>query len=180
MSLHHVYFVLYFRPWARSITMGHDSYHCQKYQNSVAFPVQRQPGKGNFVGSVVSLNNSIQFTEKYECPMACRPKNHSDWAFCWTWRPIFSFKRYLWYFSNKKMNICVMICTQIWFFQFWKCLNFSYSSIALDLSSLDVFGERSKFFKNPGNNTKFSVKTNLKLFYWRLAVGDEKAKFPAN
>ena len=46
------------------------------------FSSRRNHGIGNFVGSVISLNNSIPFTNEYQCPEACRPKNHTDWLYC--------------------------------------------------------------------------------------------------
>jgi len=69
-------------PWARSIAMSHDAYKCRRFSGTQPFPSRRNHGIGNFVGSVISLNNSIPFTNEYQCPEACRPKNHTDWLYC--------------------------------------------------------------------------------------------------
>ena len=33
--------------------MSHDSYTCRKFPDTTAFPTKREPGVGNYVGSVV-------------------------------------------------------------------------------------------------------------------------------
>ena len=48
------------RPWAQHNTMAHDSYFCKKYQGIVRpYLSQRLSGKGNFVGAIVTNDNSI-------------------------------------------------------------------------------------------------------------------------
>ena len=42
--------------------MSHDSYTCRKFPDTTAFPTKREPGVGNYVGSVVrdaSLQNRL-------------------------------------------------------------------------------------------------------------------------
>ncbi len=46
-------------PWAKKKALAHDSYHCKKFPNTSPFPVQRQEGIGNYVGSVVTLNATL-------------------------------------------------------------------------------------------------------------------------
>lgn len=69
-------------PWAHSVAMSHDAYSCQEFSNSSPFPTQRQAGVGNFIGSVIAINNSIPFEPKFECPETCRPPEHQDWIYC--------------------------------------------------------------------------------------------------
>ncbi len=69
-------------PWAKRLTMTHDSYLCKKYSYTSPFPTQRVEGVGNYVGSVVSLNATLKFVQGSECPIKCRPKNHKDWIYC--------------------------------------------------------------------------------------------------
>ena len=72
----------YIWPWAKDLAMVHDSYHCNKYRNTVPFPTQRLDEDCNFVGCIPELKSRITFTKKNECPMKCRPKNHLDWKYC--------------------------------------------------------------------------------------------------
>jgi len=66
-------------PWAKKHSFSHDSYNCKRFSYCHPFPTQRQPDSvGNFVGSVVSLNNTINLP----CPAKCRPKQHQDWLLC--------------------------------------------------------------------------------------------------
>ena len=37
---------------------------------------------GNFVGSIIQMENTISFIEENECPKMCRPPEHQDWRFC--------------------------------------------------------------------------------------------------
>uniref|UniRef100_A0A0K2TR23 Uncharacterized protein n=1 Tax=Lepeophtheirus salmonis TaxID=72036 RepID=A0A0K2TR23_LEPSM len=72
----------YIWPLAGVHGLSHDSYFCQTYKDSIPFPTQRRNGILNFVGAVADINNTIVFTEKNECPYACRPKDHKEWAYC--------------------------------------------------------------------------------------------------
>jgi hypothetical protein len=70
---HHVY------PLVRNNVLSHDSYLCGNYEKSSSpFPSRRM---GNcFVGNPSECNpiNGIS----PECPIKCRPKNHTDWKYC--------------------------------------------------------------------------------------------------
>jgi len=68
----------YVWPWAKKIALIHDSYTCKQFSYTHPFPTQRQLGIGNYVGSVLALNASID----EPCPEKCRPKNHKDWILC--------------------------------------------------------------------------------------------------
>jgi len=68
----------YVWPWAKKIAMVHDSYTCKRFSYTRPFPTQRLKGVGNYVGSVVSLQAEVTS----ECPVKCRPKNHTDWKTC--------------------------------------------------------------------------------------------------
>ena len=68
----------YVWPWAKDISIAHDSYLCKNYPFTKAFPTQRRNEPNNFVGSVVSENANLW----QECPKECRPKNHLDWIHC--------------------------------------------------------------------------------------------------
>ena len=73
----------YVWPWAKSVTMSHDAFLCQNYPNTRPFPTKRIENEvGNFVGSVVSINGSIPIGKEWQCPIKCRPKNHTDWIYC--------------------------------------------------------------------------------------------------
>ena len=67
--------------------MSHDSYFCSKYPVPIhPFPSQRVRGVGNFVGAVMTNNNSITgelpLSKEFECPEKCRPRHHNDWNYC--------------------------------------------------------------------------------------------------
>ena len=67
--------------------MAHDSYYCRKYPGLVyPYLSKRLSGKGNFVGAIVtndnSITGSIPLAKEYECPQECRPQNHKDWKHC--------------------------------------------------------------------------------------------------
>ena len=62
--------------------MSHDSYRCQMFSRTAPFPTKREPGVGNYVGSVIALNDTIPMRSGFECPTKCRPKQHRDWNFC--------------------------------------------------------------------------------------------------
>jgi hypothetical protein len=72
----------YIWPWAKKVALSHDSYCCRKFSNTSPFPTKRLPGVGNFIGSVISLNQSVGFDSSNYCPEKCRPKNHKDWVYC--------------------------------------------------------------------------------------------------
>jgi hypothetical protein len=73
-------------PFIQNSVIAHDSFLCRESygKNSQPWPTRRRPiqnDTGCFVGCVRPCCNS----EKYpfgECPMACRPKNHTDWTLC--------------------------------------------------------------------------------------------------
>ena len=87
MYNHIINHLLFCRPWAKDVTMAHDSYFCTKYAG-VAYPFlsQRVAGVGNFVGAVMSNQDSITggipFESEFECPTQCRPKAHKNWTYC--------------------------------------------------------------------------------------------------
>ena len=68
----------YVWPWAKDISIAHDSYLCKNYPFTKAFPTQRRNEPNNFVGSVVSENANLW--QKF--PKECRPKNQLDWIHC--------------------------------------------------------------------------------------------------
>ena len=70
----------YVWPWAKIDAIQHDSYNCQKYLNSEPFPIQRNIGPNNFIGSANKSNS--QWNNKYPCPIPCRPTKHQDWIYC--------------------------------------------------------------------------------------------------
>ena len=69
----------YFWPWAKTMMLQHDSFHCDLFAKSRAWPSQRPEGLNNFVGVPVSLNSTL--TD--ECPLRCRPREHPEWKQCW-------------------------------------------------------------------------------------------------
>jgi hypothetical protein len=70
--------IRYVWPWAKGISIGHDSYLCKRYKYTQAFPTQRKKGANNFVASVVEENHTLWL----ECPWECRPDIHKDWKYC--------------------------------------------------------------------------------------------------
>ena len=69
----------FFWPWAKTIMLQHDSFHCDLFAKSRSWPSQRPEGQlDNFVGSPVSLNATL--TD--ECPLRCRPREHPEWKQC--------------------------------------------------------------------------------------------------
>ena len=68
----------YLWPWAKWNAISHDSYTCQKFPRTQAFPTQRKMEKNNFVASVIADNDMM----KKVCPLKCRPKDHPDWEYC--------------------------------------------------------------------------------------------------
>ena len=69
-------------PWAKKMALSHDSYTGHKFTRTSPFPTQRRQGVGNFIGSVVSLNQSLSLDGTWVCPEKCRPKQHPDWIYC--------------------------------------------------------------------------------------------------
>ena len=62
-------------------SIAHDSYFCQKYEGSVPFPTQRKNEMRNFVGAPYEMR--MYFKKSFQCPKACRPKNHQEtWVYC--------------------------------------------------------------------------------------------------
>ena len=65
-------------PWAQDYSLQHDSFHCETYAKTSAFPTKRRPGPNNFVGAPFALRTSLV----KDCPEKCRPKGHKDWSQC--------------------------------------------------------------------------------------------------
>ena len=65
----HISIHRYVWSWTEKDSIGHDSFHCQKYQNSKPFPTQRRIGPNNFVGSNICQNMTISSP----CPVRCLP-----------------------------------------------------------------------------------------------------------
>ena len=59
-------------------TMQHDSYTCEWYKGSVAWPVERIIEPNNFVGAVIAENITLD----KKCPKECRPLNKDEWEYC--------------------------------------------------------------------------------------------------
>ena len=72
------FFFRYVWPWAKRVSIGHDSYTCHSYPYTKGFPTQRKNEPNNFVASVVSENHTLWEI----CPEECRPKDHKDWTHC--------------------------------------------------------------------------------------------------
>ena len=69
--------------WARHDLVAHDAYCCRKFSGTRAFPTRRRAGPGNYVGSVVEVNATLDLeSEGAKCPLKCRPDAHKDWEFC--------------------------------------------------------------------------------------------------
>ena len=75
-------------PVAQKDMVAHDSYFCQYFASEFnrPWPTQRISGPNftapenlNFVGS---KGEAIGLDNHWECPLECRPKNHSDWLLC--------------------------------------------------------------------------------------------------
>ena len=65
--------------------IAHDSYLCTKWygKNSRPWPTRRPPltDPGCYVGCIRPCCPPIKYPLG-ECPMECRPKNHTDWNMC--------------------------------------------------------------------------------------------------
>lgn len=68
----------YIWPWGKWSAISHDSYSCQKFPRTQAFPTQRKVEMNNFIAAVISANDVL----REPCPKRCRPKNHPDWEYC--------------------------------------------------------------------------------------------------
>ena len=64
----------YVWPWARNMSLQHDSYTCHHYPGSVGFPTQRRDEDYNFIAAVGNMRIWV------ECPQLCR--RHKHWAHC--------------------------------------------------------------------------------------------------
>ena len=49
----------YIWPWGKWSALSHDSYTCQKFPRTQAFPTQRILEKNNFVAAVISANDVL-------------------------------------------------------------------------------------------------------------------------
>lgn len=67
----------YVYPLISNNTIVHDSYLCKLFGGS-PFPSKREGDC--FVGSTTNCNKYYRFLE--ECPIDCRPKDHTDWIYC--------------------------------------------------------------------------------------------------
>eukprot|EP00093_Oithona_nana_P009625 09625.XXX_377775_379280_1 [CDS] Oithona nana genome sequencing. len=69
----------YLWPWAKDITLQHDSYHCDLFAKSHPWPTRRQEWEtNNYVGAPFALNTTLSTT----CPVKCRPRTHPEWNLC--------------------------------------------------------------------------------------------------
>ena len=70
----------YLWPWAKDITLQHDSYHCDLFAKSHPWPTRRQESEtNNYVGAPFALNTTLSTA----CPVKCRPRAHPEWNLCW-------------------------------------------------------------------------------------------------
>ena len=60
--------------------MIHDSYGCMKNHNSRPFPSKRKGGC--YVGRHYDPYYKCEDIFFFECPIECRPNNHSNWINC--------------------------------------------------------------------------------------------------
>jgi hypothetical protein len=73
-------------PHIQNYVIAHDSFLCRESygKNSQPWPTRRPPLTNDtncFVGCVRPCCNAGKHPFG-ECPMECRPKNHTDWTFC--------------------------------------------------------------------------------------------------
>ena len=64
----------YIWPWARNMSLQHDSYTCQYYPGSIGFPTQRRDQDYNFIAAVGNMRIWV------ECPEMCR--RNKNWTHC--------------------------------------------------------------------------------------------------
>lgn len=72
----------YLYPLVKTDSTIHDSYLCEKYNESRPFPTRRQGGC--FVGQNVQYG-ALECEKKRMdrlCPEKCRPQEHQDWWYC--------------------------------------------------------------------------------------------------
>ena len=72
----------YFYPFAIHRATIHDSFLCTKFFASQPWPTKRQGDC--FVGCIHCECNDLKKEIKAfgNCPLECRPKNHTDWIYC--------------------------------------------------------------------------------------------------
>lgn len=69
----------YLWPLLAPLALQHDSYQCQRFAKSHAWPSQRAENEpNNYVGAPVALNGLLN----QSCPIKCRPKQHPEWTLC--------------------------------------------------------------------------------------------------
>lgn len=69
----------YLWEWSKELALQHDSYHCQSFPKTSAFPTQREMTPNNFVGVPFVDRTVLNVT----CPRKCRPREHRNWEYCW-------------------------------------------------------------------------------------------------
>ena len=69
-------FSRYVWPWAENEAIGHDSYHCLKYNtnNTKPFPTKRKTGPNNFVGAPITTEWSMETKVPCTCCAKKKPK----------------------------------------------------------------------------------------------------------
>jgi hypothetical protein len=73
-------------PYIQDHVIAHDSFSCNTLfgKNSRPWPTRRPNPSNNtdcFVGCVRPCCNPSKYPFS-ECPIACRPQNHTDWTMC--------------------------------------------------------------------------------------------------
>ena len=67
-------------PLIKDKSIIHDSYLCKHYKDGTPFPSQL---KGNcFIGRIGTCDDQNGILPYGECPIECRPKNHTNWIYC--------------------------------------------------------------------------------------------------
>ena len=67
----------YVWPWAKSLALQHDSYHCDLFAKSHPWPSRRREEEANnFVGAPVALNSTLD----EPCPKKCRPVGGQEFS----------------------------------------------------------------------------------------------------
>ena len=76
----------YVWPWAKANCISHDSFYCEFYPNTRAFPTQRLYESMNFLSSRITSNGTHWWPGDRllwrECPEKCRPPHHPNWKHC--------------------------------------------------------------------------------------------------
>ena len=67
-------------PLVKDDSIHHDSYFCEKNSGSTPFPTKRDD-QLRFVGCYRPCK-AVDKWKPLICPIACRPKNHTDWEYC--------------------------------------------------------------------------------------------------